>query len=130
VEITLKATKADVNQIVLHSFDLTIANYSFNGGQEIAFNASDYSEKYNKLTIKIPTNLNGGILQNSTDTILKIKYVGYMKDDMYGFYRSFYYENGKKVWLATTQFQPDHARRAFPCFDVRNINLIFQNLIN
>lgn len=118
MEITLRATKANINAIVLHAFDLTIASYSLNNGQLIAYNASDYNEKYNKWTIPIPSNFNGGILSNTADTVLKVQYVGYMKDDMYGFYRSYYYENGKKVWLGTTQFQPDHARRAFPCFDV------------
>lgn len=115
VEITLKASKLNVNEIVLHAFDLTIASYSFNGGASILYNASYYNEQYNKWTIPIP---NGGFLSEQTDTILKVEYVGYMKDDMYGFYRSYYYENGKKVYMGTTQFQPDHARRAFPCFDV------------
>lgn len=117
VEITLRATKANIREIVLHSFDLEISSYSI-GGQILPYNASYYNEQYNKWTIPIPAALNGGILSNSVDTTLKIEYVGFMRDDMYGFYRSYYVENGKKVWMATTQFQPDHARRAFPCFDV------------
>ena len=34
-----------------------------------------------------------------------------------GFYNSTYEENGKTVVLATTQFEPTSARKAFPCFD-------------
>lgn len=102
----------------MHAFDIEILSYSFESLPSIQYNASNYNEQYNKWTIPIPSTLNGGVLSNTTETVLKIEYVGFMRDDMYGFYRSYYVENGKKFWMATTQFQPDHARRAFPCFDV------------
>lgn len=114
----MKATKLNINEIVLHAYDITITSYSFGDGVNYPYDASNYNEKYNKWTIPVPTNITAGFLSNVTDTVLKVVYVGYMRDDMYGFYRSYYYENDKKVWMATTQFQPDHARRAFPCFDV------------
>lgn len=127
----MKATTANVNEIVLHAHDITISSYSFNGGAIIPYNASYYNANYNKWTIPIPSTLNGGFLSNLTETVIKVEYVGYMRDDMYGFYRSYYYENGKKVWMATTQFQPDHARRAFPCFDVSYEYLMgFNNILN
>uniref|UniRef100_T1H5A6 Aminopeptidase N-like N-terminal domain-containing protein n=1 Tax=Megaselia scalaris TaxID=36166 RepID=T1H5A6_MEGSC len=38
-----------------------------------------------------------------------------MDDDMHGFYRSNYIDdNGNEKWLGSTQFQRNHARRAFP----------------
>ncbi|KAK3907309.1 Aminopeptidase N, partial [Frankliniella fusca] len=40
-----------------------------------------------------------------------------LSDDLDGFYLSKYTENGVTKPLATTQFEPTHARRAFPCFD-------------
>ncbi|KAI4898027.1 hypothetical protein NFI96_017466 [Prochilodus magdalenae] len=44
-------------------------------------------------------------------------FVGELADDLGGFYRSVYKENGVEKVLATTQMQPTDARKAFPCFD-------------
>ncbi|XP_066591366.1 uncharacterized protein [Prorops nasuta] len=47
-----------------------------------------------------------------------IKYVGLLSDPSKGFYRSSYTDKiGNVHWMASTQFSPIHARRAFPCFD-------------
>ncbi|XP_041853604.1 aminopeptidase N-like isoform X2 [Melanotaenia boesemani] len=44
-------------------------------------------------------------------------FTGELADDLGGFYRSEYWENGVKKVVATTQMQPTDARKAFPCFD-------------
>ncbi|KAH8311145.1 hypothetical protein KR044_004573 [Drosophila immigrans] len=50
--------------------------------------------------------------------ILHFTYTGLMEDDMHGFYRSYYTnDNNETKWLGSTQFQTNHARRAFPSFD-------------
>ncbi|XP_051808617.1 aminopeptidase N-like [Acanthochromis polyacanthus] len=47
----------------------------------------------------------------------KTVFHGELADDLGGFYRSEYIENGVKKVIATTQMQPTDARKAFPCFD-------------
>ncbi|KAI4460101.1 protease m1 zinc metalloprotease [Holotrichia oblita] len=47
-----------------------------------------------------------------------IPFDGKLANILAGYYRSSYQDvDGKQTWLATTQFQPSDARRAFPCFD-------------
>uniref|UniRef100_A0A8C5D891 Aminopeptidase n=1 Tax=Gouania willdenowi TaxID=441366 RepID=A0A8C5D891_GOUWI len=52
-------------------------------------------------------------------------FVGELADDLGGFYRSEYMENGVKRVLATTQMQPTDARKAFPCFDEPSMKAVF-----
>lgn len=73
---------------------------------------------YNSLTELLTITANSNLTVNTAYT-LGITYTGnFDLFDMRGFYRSEYTNaNGSKVYLATTQFQPTHARKAFPCFD-------------
>nr|AVZ46163.1 Aminopeptidase N [Crocuta crocuta] len=48
---------------------------------------------------------------------MKSTFQGELADDLAGFYRSEYSENGVKKVLATTQMQATEARKSFPCFD-------------
>ncbi|XP_056608835.1 aminopeptidase N-like isoform X2 [Triplophysa dalaica] len=56
---------------------------------------------------------------------LHTEFRGELSDDLGGFYRSEYVENGVKKVLATTQFQPTDARKAFPCFDEPAMKAVF-----
>ncbi|XP_055847851.1 membrane alanyl aminopeptidase-like [Episyrphus balteatus] len=57
-------------------------------------------------------------LKPKTNYTLHCVYRGLMEDDMNGFYKSYYLDAQNETrWLGSTQFQPNHARRAFPCFD-------------
>lgn len=69
--------------------------------------------------------------KKDTEYTLHFTYVGHLEDDMHGFYRSYYVDdNGEEKWLGSTQFERNHARRVFPCFDepkfkaVYNLNII------
>ncbi|KAM9817543.1 aminopeptidase N-like [Neosynchiropus ocellatus] len=48
---------------------------------------------------------------------LSTEFVGELADDLKGFYRSEYVEDGEKKLVAVSQMQPTYARKAFPCFD-------------
>ncbi|KAL0968051.1 hypothetical protein UPYG_G00261660 [Umbra pygmaea] len=56
---------------------------------------------------------------------LYTEFVGELADDLGGFYRSEYEENGVKKVVATTQMQPTDARKAFPCFDEPAMKAVF-----
>ncbi|ETN63471.1 protease m1 zinc metalloprotease [Anopheles darlingi] len=56
-------------------------------------------------------------LQKGEQYVIRIRYEGILNDYLQGFYRSSYTMNNETKWIATTQFQPTDARRAFPCFD-------------
>ncbi|XP_072757980.1 aminopeptidase N-like [Anoplolepis gracilipes] len=120
------------NTIALHSLELTIdeslTRLTRKGSDDV--NAvSNYVPKqheYNNhtqiLTIRFKERLDPGIYN------LYLKFIGVIRDSyIRGFYRSFYTDNeGHKVWLATTHFQPMSARQAFPCWDELAIKATFK----
>ncbi|KAJ8335468.1 hypothetical protein SKAU_G00388100 [Synaphobranchus kaupii] len=56
---------------------------------------------------------------------LDTEFQGELADDLEGFYRSEYVEDGVKRVVATTQMQPTDARKAFPCFDEPAMKAVF-----
>nr|XP_055031932.1 aminopeptidase N [Misgurnus anguillicaudatus] len=50
---------------------------------------------------------------------------GELADDLEGFYRSAYMEDGTKKIIAITQMQATYARKAFPCFDEPAMKAVF-----
>ncbi len=48
-----------------------------------------------------------------------------LRDDLRGFYKSYYTKNGVTKLIATTQFESESARTAFPCFDAPNFKAKF-----
>uniref|UniRef100_A0A0A1XS95 Aminopeptidase n=1 Tax=Zeugodacus cucurbitae TaxID=28588 RepID=A0A0A1XS95_ZEUCU len=71
----------------------------------------------NAVTDKIQYNLSVELVARKT-YFLHFVYNGTMDDDMHGFYRSSYVDsNNNTKWIGSTQFQTNHARRAFPSFD-------------
>ncbi|XP_051975687.1 aminopeptidase Ey-like [Xyrauchen texanus] len=56
---------------------------------------------------------------------LYTEFSGELSDDLGGFYRSEYDENGVRKIVATTQMQPTDARKAFPCFDEPAMKAVF-----
>ncbi|EEZ99296.1 aminopeptidase N-like protein [Tribolium castaneum] len=105
-EIRLHANGLDFSEVLLAAADAKQIN--FENKDFVSDPASDI------LTLTTSTNLEAG-----AEYQLKFTYQAKLRtDEMYGFYKSSYKApNGTTVYLATTQFQATHARKAFPCFD-------------
>lgn len=56
---------------------------------------------------------------------LSMIFTAVLNNELRGFYRSTYNENGKVKYMAVSQMQPTDARRAFPCFDEPNMKANF-----
>ncbi|XP_013909252.1 PREDICTED: aminopeptidase N [Thamnophis sirtalis] len=77
-------------------------------------------EKTEYLVVKLKEKL----LQNETYQ-LHAEFTGELADDLAGFYRSVYTEDGVDKLVATTQMQAADARKAFPCFDEPAMKAVF-----
>ncbi|KAJ8889375.1 hypothetical protein PR048_008874 [Dryococelus australis] len=109
VNITFRVT-SNTDRITLHAHDLDIEEDTISVGVDVSAVTVDAVRQF--YDIKLEEELEAGKQYQ-----LQMSYTGHLREDMYGFYRTYYYKNGLKRWLASTQFQPTSARRAFPCFD-------------
>jgi aminopeptidase N len=103
--------------VTLHRRFLTILNASIlreNGAVFVSNPGITYDDEKEFLNIsstRLP-------LSENTNFILVINFIGTLRDDEAGFYHSSYVnEEGKRRWLAVTQFESTDARHGFPCFD-------------
>lgn len=113
-----------MTSIILHQNDLEITTWTLETIQGVSlgsgtYNPLQYEPDTDKWNIPLAAALN-----DTADSVLKVDYTGHMRDDMKGFYRTYYMETNiqtnqsVQVWMASTQFEQTEARRAFPCFDV------------
>jgi tricorn protease interacting factor F2/3 len=123
-------------------FEPNLKNFTFNGKETIAIkiskptkiislNSSELKIKkchifWKGKTIKATSKIDEKnelliihISQKITGSAeLYIEFIGILNDRLLGFYKSEYKDTqGKKKYLATTQFEAADARRAFPCWD-------------
>ena len=109
-KVILNAVELDFDEVVIHLGDLSMPSKS------VAFD-----ETFETATIEFAEDLAPG------HAILSIKFHGALNEQLRGFYRSTYDDaNGRCRTIATTQFAPTDARRAFPCWDDPASNATFQ----
>lgn len=115
VDIEIELFKAGA-PILLDSVGLDISRCTVvAGGVEL-----ESSTKVDEKTVKIICpGAGAGIITVS------LAFNGLLRDNLVGFYDAPFEDSGVVKHLAVTQFEEDHARRAFPCFDHPKYNTPF-----
>uniref|UniRef100_UPI0037E80433 aminopeptidase Ey-like n=1 Tax=Semicossyphus pulcher TaxID=241346 RepID=UPI0037E80433 len=126
-KVVFKCVK-ETDLILIHSNKL---NFTMFAGQHAKLTGLDVATApaLKKTWLEVPTQylvvqLGSPLKANSTYE-LYTEFVGELADDLGGFYRSEYMEDGMKKIVATTQMQPTDARKAFPCFDEPAMKAVF-----
>ncbi|CAK1546277.1 unnamed protein product [Leptosia nina] len=129
VSITVTVQQA-TNEIVLHCNDLTIKQLTLQttAGANVPLDTTTFTCEMPYSFLRVKT---AAALTANEKYVIKSTFSGNLQTNMRGFYRSWYKDsNGNKKWLASTQFQPGHARQAFPCFDEPIFKAFFDITIN
>ncbi|XP_047471486.1 aminopeptidase N-like [Penaeus chinensis] len=115
------------SSIILHMADIitkneTVKLWGLEEGRSIRVRAQEYICEYQFYVARLEEELERG-----ERYALAMEFVGHLRDELYGFYRLSYRDaDGNNQYLAVTQFQPTHARRAFPCFDEPALKATFE----
>lgn len=99
-----------VSEVNFNVKDLAIWNCRVLRGDEYKECCFSVDPSKELLVVKFPEKMSGNI-------VVSMGYEGKINDQMAGFYRSRYVENGSDKYIAVTQFQESDARRAMPCMD-------------
>nr|AMX81568.1 APN5 [Athetis lepigone] len=135
VSITVKAKRAGVNVLTIHSNVRLVESVSLQtaAGVNVALNANNPFEEdriHQFLKINLPT---GAALENEGRYILTINYVGNINETPLsrGVFRGNYKDDqGVTHWYLATHLQPTHSRQAFPSFDEPGFKSTFKIIIN
>ena len=97
----LNTIDLEISVATLHANGVTLSNPSITMDKETETATLDFGE-----------------VMQPGDGRLEMVFAGELNDKLMGFYRSEYTsQDGETRYLATTQFEPTDARRAFPCWD-------------
>ena len=103
--------------------NFTLILKAANGDNIPLLDAFEYAS--NEFWVVVPT-----FLVPVGNYTLSMKFKGRLDREILGFYRSTYVDNeGKTHKIATSKFQPTHARKAFPCFDEPSFKSTFKTTL-
>jgi len=121
--IEVKVAK-DTDRILLNSVDIEISSASVIQNQNIDAERIEYKKEIQAVLFFFSRKIRKG------RAVLNIKFKGMISESMRGFYQSRYVlPDGTKKVMATTQFEPNDARRAFPCFDEPDLKAEFSIIL-
>uniref|UniRef100_A0A3Q3ETR8 Aminopeptidase n=1 Tax=Labrus bergylta TaxID=56723 RepID=A0A3Q3ETR8_9LABR len=118
----------DTDLILIHSNKLNLTKFDGHHAKLTGLNGAA-APPLKRTWLEVPTQylvvqLKSPLKAGSTYELFT-EFVGELADDLGGFYRSEYMEDGVKKIVATTQMQPTDARKAFPCFDEPAMKAVF-----
>ncbi|KAI4800388.1 hypothetical protein KUCAC02_013271 [Chaenocephalus aceratus] len=118
----------ETDLIIIHSNKLNLTKFDEFLAKLTGLNGAT-APNLKKTWLEIPTQFLvlqlSGPLKVGDSYELFTGFVGELADDLGGFYRSVYVEDGVDKVIATTQMQPTDARKAFPCFDEPAMKAVF-----
>ena len=120
-DITVDVHEA-VAAISLNALELEIdpGELRASDGRRIEVTGVDLDEELQRATLHLAEPAEPG------RWILHLEFRGHLNDKLRGFYRSTYTDDdGVTHTIATTQFEPADARRAFPCWDEPDHKAVF-----
>lgn len=118
VVIDLRSERS-TKRIVLNAHDLAIGKrravtLSDKNGNSVPVSSIQMDIKLSRLTVSLKRPLKVNVTYS-----MRVAFTSVLRNDNTGFYSSNYVDHNTTLtqWLAATQFEPNHAREAFPCFD-------------
>lgn len=119
------------NVIIIHSKNLNYTTQQSSGGHPVvlrgvagsqppAIDRTELVERTQYLVVHLQ-----GYLSAGSQYEMDSEFQGELADDLAGFYRSEYRDNGELKVVATTQMQAADARKSFPCFDEPGMKATF-----
>jgi aminopeptidase N len=106
VSISLNLTKP-TNLVVFHAVDFANLKVSIQGKSYLPI----FNKKREYWIVYLDSELGTGLAS------LSIEFKGTLSDSLRGYYGAKVHTGNSSYYIATTQFEPTDARRAFPCFD-------------